>query len=482
MGLLLAGLIGGLVPYVFMYFRSLQDPFISFMGPIENFDELFKYINRSYYKNNDVSVLYTWKDGAQFFLDFLKGIAFKEFFFLGFPLAGFGVWVFVQKRAFRELSAVLWMLLSTTVFLLFFLKLEFNDLNRDIYRVFWIPAFAAFGILMAKGAQEINHRKRNWGVGALALVLSGNILMNYSKNDLRSDRFAELYGRTILNHLPDTAILVASTDGDVGPVSYVRYLLGVKPNLEMYTGTGVLFKNRIHDPWLMSIDGRFRATVDFVRKHKIVYSVKTIPIFDTKKELPIWSRFDGVVYQYTDTVEPELGIKAETLELAKRALEEGVRTRQTSNWGYHRDTLSSRLCNILVLKGVEQHPAFEQIPACVQVLARHLAATGRRAQADQTFLKWLELLTYPILREKQQHVYHFMVNRLELINSLKGDSARQLQLLQEGFEISTQSLLEYPLCDSQLAPLLESIKGPVLLPSELQEALRPFSACAKKSR
>jgi hypothetical protein len=140
--------------------------------------------------------------------------------------------------------------------------------------------------------------------------------------------------------------------------------------------------------------------------------------------------------------------------------------------------LASRLCNLLVLNGIEDHPAFTVSPECMQVLSRHYANTGRRQQADDLFLKWWALKRHPIVTEEQQYLYYFLINRLELVNSLVGQRDRQLSLLSSGIEIAATALVDFPLCGNKVAPLIKSISGPITLSPEIQERLRYFDHCA----
>jgi hypothetical protein len=476
--------VGGLalviLPYLLMWWRSLQGPEVSFLGEIQSLKDWIKYIARSYYSTTDVSVLHSYKDVLAFYADFIKRIAYKDFVFLVTPLALIGLWSEFQSKN-RKLFYAFFYLMCTTSFLLpLRLKLEFNILNQNVFSVFWLMPFVAYGYFVAMGALWVENKRRLVGVALLLMAVAAQVMVNYSENNLRRDHFAEDYARVVLNNVPANSHLVTSTDSDVGPISYTNMILKVNEGLKLYTGSGVFFKNRLVDPLAPGVQRRFQRTVDFIKANAPVYSVKNINIFDGRKELPVSSIFNGVVYKYTNYPEPKEPISDEVLNLTKQALEHYVEGLELANWPYHRGTLAARLCNILVLKGVEDHIVFEKAPVCQQVLARHMVATGRRERADELFMGWIRKYKDPIVSEKQQYTYHFMINRLELINSLTSDPPRQQRLIAEFLPIVEQVIFDYPLCDNMVYPVLESIKEQIKLSDRALNQLKVFEKCKKE--
>src|SRR5690606_12706348 len=99
-----------------------------------------------------------------------------------------------------------------------------------------------------------------------ALVISSACILNYLKNDLRTDRFAESYARFVLAAIPvneTSRALIAGTDADVGPLAYLRVSLGERTDLRLYTQSGVFFKDRMFDPWVLKNKVRLEKTAQF---------------------------------------------------------------------------------------------------------------------------------------------------------------------------------------------------------------------------
>jgi Protein of unknown function (DUF2723) len=474
----LAGLCVAFIPYLMMLYRSQADPTVAFLGPIKDVSDLWSYVARNYYSITDASVLHTWHDTFSFFVNFLRSFWLRDYIFLTVPLALAGVYRLFKTEDRRLALSVIPMFLSTTFTLLFLLKYEYNDLDENIQRVYWLVPFFAYAFWVTAGASWVEARKKYAGLALLMLCVLTQLFMYYHKNNLSHDDFAEAYARTVLSHVPAGEKLIVSTDADVGPVGVTNLILGVNPTVQLYTGSGVFFKNRIFDPHIMGYNQRQQLIIDFIKSVGRVYTVKSIEVLDEYKNIPLQIVFDGLVYRYSATTEPDLKISPETLDLAKKALDSYVRSADVDNWFYHRQVLASRLCNLLVLQGIEDHPAFSISPDCIQVLSRHYANTGRRQQADDLFLKWWAMKRNPIVTEKQQYLYYFLINRLELVNSLVGQRDRQIALLQSGIEIAATSLYDFPLCENKIAPLIKSISGPIMLSPDIQERLKFFDHCA----
>lgn len=473
------GLSMAILPYLLMWWRSLQGPEVSFLGEIQNFSQWVKYIARSYYSTTDVSALHSFRDVLGFYFDFICRLAYKDFVFLLVPLFGLGFYHEYKKDNKFNFYAFLYLMCTTSFLLPLRLKLEFNVLNQNVFCVFWLMPFVGYAYFCMQGAQWLEHKRRYLGLATVVIALAGQLLMNYRENNLSQDHFAEDYARVVLKSVPANSILVASTDSDVGPIAYTNMVLKENAGTKLYTGSGVFFKNQMIDPLAPGVERRYQRTVAFVKENSPVYSVKNLNIFDGRKELPLASIFNGVVYKYTNYPEEKEMISDEVLNLSKAALEHYADGLNLNNWPYHRGTLAARLCNILVLKGVEEHIVFDKAPVCQQVLARHMVATGRRERADELFMLWIKNYKNPIVSEKQQYVYHFVVNRLELINSIKGDVPRQRRLIDEFLPIAESVLFEYPLCDNMLLPVMNSIKTQVENIKVSPRALRQLEAFEK---
>ncbi len=324
------------------------------------------------------------------------------------------------------------------------------------------------------GAVWLEERKKFVGMMVLSVGLFANLLFNFEENNLRNDHFAESYARVVLKSIPPNSVLVSSADSDVGPVAYTQMILKENPTLSLYTGTSVFFKNRIYNPLVGNLDKRYQFTENFIKENSPVYSIKNLNIFDGRKELPVEPFFVGLTYRYTKYPEEKTKITPDVLAEAQKALTHYVNGMAVNNWIYHRGALAARLCNILVLQGDETHEVFSKSTDCQQVLGRHLAATGRREQADKMFLSWIHNTKWPITREKQQYVYHFLINRLELVNSIKGDPDRQHALIREALPIAELTLFDYPLCDNLVYPVLKSIQSQLRLSPEALDQLQVF--------
>ncbi|OFZ17682.1 MAG: hypothetical protein A2Z20_00525 [Bdellovibrionales bacterium RBG_16_40_8] len=471
-----AGLSFSIFAYLFMWWRSLQNPEISFLGEIKSLSMLIDFIARKNYVGGDVSVLHSWRDVINFYREFFSRLFYKDFFILAAPVFAIGVWFHFKKSSRFIGYSFLQLLATTSLILPFLMRLEYNDLTENIFRVFWLVPFFAYGFFVLQGAIWLEIKRRHLGVMLLFVCAVAGLALNFRENNLRTDHFGEDYGRIILRSIPPGVPLVASVDGDVGPVAYTNLILKENPTIKLYTGPGVFFRNRIVDPQTKGQKRWLQHTINFVRENGPIYSLKGLPIFAGQKELPINFDFNGITYRYTVNPEKSEPISDTTLAATELALKYYVDELHLNNWPYHRAAMAARLCNILVLRGVEKHEVFERSPDCQQVLARHMVATGRREQGDEYFMKWIKAMRHPIVSEKQEFLFHFFINRLEIVNALKSHE-RQQQLFKEALSIVETSLFDYPLCDNKLYPVLNSIKNQVKLSSAALEQLSVFAKC-----
>src|SRR5437868_5733067 len=101
--LLLPLFIIGLLPYVWMVYRSRMDPVISFAGPLDSWAEIWHFLSRQGYVEVDHPVSSNWLDRVKFFR-FMGGQLFYQFAIVGtlLAVAGFAAqW----ERLGRRVSA-----------------------------------------------------------------------------------------------------------------------------------------------------------------------------------------------------------------------------------------------------------------------------------------------------------------------------------------------------------------------------------------
>ena len=92
-----AALAGAVLPYAWMVWRSRQEPWFSFHGPLESMREIWHYIGRRSYAGVDTSVSADWSDRIQYLLWFGNETLW-QLTLPGFVLAAIGLVVLLHRN------------------------------------------------------------------------------------------------------------------------------------------------------------------------------------------------------------------------------------------------------------------------------------------------------------------------------------------------------------------------------------------------
>ena len=92
-----AALAGAVLPYAWMVWRSRQEPWFSFHGPLESMREVWHYIGRRSYAGVDTSVSADWSDRIQYLLWFGNETLW-QLTLPGFVLAAIGLVVLLRRN------------------------------------------------------------------------------------------------------------------------------------------------------------------------------------------------------------------------------------------------------------------------------------------------------------------------------------------------------------------------------------------------
>lgn len=468
--------------YLFMMWRSQQDPAISFLGPINNLGDLAAYINRSYYRSIEAKWATAFLEKIMFLFDQIYAIFCREWLIFGGVLAVAGIVGARRRFDWLHLAGIAFVILSTPIILPFILQFDFNFLNQNVIKVFHLVGLFASCLIFAAGMEFLLTKQpfqRVVGIVVVLLMIAG--LWNYNKNDLRRDHFAEDYARLILDIIPKretSTALIAGTDADVGPLSYVRYGLGERTDLRLFTQSGVFFENRIFDPFMMVKNVRVEKTENFVKNEGLVYSTKVLDIFDGIKVLPFDFHFNGLFYQVSTGGVEYLTVPPEVIDRAKKMLSDYIDHPHEANWYYHREVIASRLCNFVILRD-DTHPAFRKIKSCQQVYARHLAARKQHAEADKVYRDLIADSSKMIKAELHVIRYHQLVNRLDWINAQKVPLEDKLKQVGDAVEFANQALYDYRQCGNSVDTVIRSLRSQVKFSEKTEEGLRYFDKCPK---
>ncbi|HEX4802984.1 MAG TPA: DUF2723 domain-containing protein, partial [Myxococcaceae bacterium] len=237
----------GLIPYVWMVYRSLQALPISFYGPLETPEEIWYFVSRRGYEEIDQSISANWYDRIKFF-EFLASQVFVQFAVIGALLAaaGFVVQWRVLGRRLGTFLTVAFLMPSVTLLIL--LNFDYDLMHKHIFHVYPLPAYAVAALWMGLGFAWLIDRfaLRPAYARTLTWVLLAAILGFGAQSNLFDDEeWIARFARQVLAMVPKDAVLFGKGDPDLAPMAYFHMIEGERPDITLYQPQGLVLGNRL---------------------------------------------------------------------------------------------------------------------------------------------------------------------------------------------------------------------------------------------
>lgn len=249
----LAGLLLGLLPYLWMVWRLLDPPATSFTD-VANAEDVFGYLRRDFYAEVDAVAGVTRADRLAWFA-WLPRLALDQFgaWLLLVPV---GLWA-LRGRPWL-VAAVLALLACHTLVLLSLLSWPFEFRRQSLFEAFPLMAWCGIaitvgvavgallewlraGIAAGAGAVRVVAPAAILSVVALQLVLAGGAHVR-----ARGDH-VDAAGRDLLEGLPPGALLVVDSDPMTTVLGYLHFVEGVRPDLRLRHYLVLIFPERLYD-------------------------------------------------------------------------------------------------------------------------------------------------------------------------------------------------------------------------------------------
>ena len=261
-------LILGLLPYVWMVYRSWMALPISFYGTLETLPEIWYLLSRAGYAGIDQSSSADWLDRIKFFR-FLGGALFVQFAVAGTLLAatGFAVqWRVLGRRTGAFLTTGF---LMPSAVLLLLLGFDYSAITKHVFHVYPLPTYAIGALWMGLGfawlADRYAQRREHavtCGVAVLALILAVGSRVNL----FASHDWAARYAQTVLKTLPRNAVVFAQGDADLVPMMYFHMIENWRPDITLYHSKGLVLGNRLFHPLRTSDEAAQRIVREMIEK------------------------------------------------------------------------------------------------------------------------------------------------------------------------------------------------------------------------
>ena len=271
--------------YGWMVWRSHQPLPVNFLGPIRSWGEFISFVDRSIYSHIDQNPNAGLADKLSFAGHFTMQ-ALLQFGVIGTLAALWGA-VAAWRGGWRlGLSCEALAFVASSFLLIAMLGFNYEPLRISTFRPYPLVAYGVLALWLGLGAHALTHWARDRrrpllpaAYAACALLVAALCGRNFEINDRSRERFAEEQARTLLGILEENSVFVLYADPFVGPMSYLHWVKGLRPDLRLLEYHGVYIDDRVVRP-LWPTKRKTAAWAAFLRKaDRTVYSLWYGPAF-----------------------------------------------------------------------------------------------------------------------------------------------------------------------------------------------------------
>ena len=248
----------GLLPYVWMFYRSQMEPEISFYGPLVNLSDLWFYISREGYADIETSISAGWIDKINFISFIFKEIV-VQFGFTGFLFTIIGFIYQWRLLPIRICIGLTLCVLGNTVLLITLLGFDYDLHHQNVVSVYPLIAYGVIALWIAIGILQVVNiladnpffkvRKKISNAGFIVLIASTTLMLSLPVNYRANDTWADDYARAILNSLKPDSVLFTYGDLTTGPIGYLNKIEGFRSDVTLFSSKGQVYANRLFRPF-----------------------------------------------------------------------------------------------------------------------------------------------------------------------------------------------------------------------------------------
>ena len=280
--------------YGWVVWRSHQPLPINFLGPIESWSELLTFVGRRIYGHIDKNV----NAGLADKLLYARHFATQALWQLGIVGGLVALWgaIASYRSGWRlGLSCEALAFAASSFLLIALLGFNYEPLRIYTFRPYPLVAYGIFALWLGYGLHHGLHALARSGAGvqrregagpwlsvicagcALAVVALGvwNGRVNYRPHD----RFAEEQAQAMLDVAEKDGAFVLYADPFVGPITYLHWVEGRRPDLRLLEYHGLVYADRVVEP-LSTTQQKTAGWTGFLREtDEPVYSLWFGPAF-----------------------------------------------------------------------------------------------------------------------------------------------------------------------------------------------------------
>jgi len=239
------------IAYLYLYWNNQSSPFINFSGEFAGFAELIDYVTRKHYASVDFQSTAGLQDKALFARDLLYQFARELNLLLVF--SAIGLYRLIRAPESRIIGlAMIWVVLANSLFLVLLVNFDYGHLYSLVFAVYPIVSIAMLFVLAGFGMHSLIRRENPTATSkqlVIILLLSMvlNALFSLPQNYRHQYSWGEEYAQRIFSELANNAVVFADGEVELGQLSYYHFIKGQRPDIQLYSASGLLLDNRLFD-------------------------------------------------------------------------------------------------------------------------------------------------------------------------------------------------------------------------------------------
>ena len=275
--------------YAWMVWRSNQPLPINFLGPIGSWSEFLSFVDRSIYGHIDKNVNAGLADKFLYAGHFATQ-ALSQLGIVGGLVALWGAFASYRSGWRLGLSCEVLAFAASSFLLVALLGFNYEPLRIYTFRPYPLVAYGILALWLGYGLHHGLHalaRRGRDGAGPLlpvacavcALAVAALGVWNGRVNYRPHDRFAEEQAQAMLDAAGKDGAFVLYADPFVGPMTYLHWVEGRRPDLRLLEYHGLVFADRVVEP-LSTTQQKTAGWAEFLREtEEPVYSLWFGPAF-----------------------------------------------------------------------------------------------------------------------------------------------------------------------------------------------------------
>lgn len=237
--------------YLYLYWNNQSSPFINFSGEFAGFAELAEYVMRKHYASVDFQSTAGLQDKVLFARDLALQFARELNLLLVF--SAIGLYRLIKAPESRTIGlAMIWVVLANSLVLVLLVDFDYSLLYALVFGVYPIVSIAMLFVLSGFGMHSLIPRGNPTTTSKqlviiLLLAMTLNAFFSLPQNYRHHYSWGEEYAQRILSELPANAVLFSDGEIELGQLSYHHFIKGQRPDIQLYSSSGLLLENRLFD-------------------------------------------------------------------------------------------------------------------------------------------------------------------------------------------------------------------------------------------